>query len=429
MVSHTNEVLFNLEQIPSEIRDAENFQRGYLVSGNEDFLKGYWGGYEKTMNRYDEVKKLMKANVSQQMRLDTLMTLINKRFDELEQRYKLGLVPLTDPRPRQMALDGVITMDKIVGLVDRMESAEQELMKHRQRNAEEAADNAFVIAGVFTVLTILIIIISFAFTLNEFQRRSIYEKKLNESMETLKLTNENLEQFAYVASHDLQEPLRKIRAFGDLLKADYADSLPEQASDYIGRMHNAAERMQVLINDLLNFSRASRNVGEYEIVVLREKIMNVMDDLEITIKESNTQIDLDLSSEYSIYGNRPQLARLFQNLISNAIKFQKEGVDPIIRIVGKQYDSNKNVYGFNLDRYKDYVEIDIIDNGIGFDEQYKEKIFTIFQRLHGRMDFKGTGIGLALCKKIVENHNGFITVKSKPDEGSTFIIILPIKQG
>ena len=362
------------------------------------------------------------------MRLDTLAQLIEVRFHELDERLELDFTPQNDVRNQELLGIGKDNMDRIRGIIIRMKDFEIELLNYRTTNAKDSIQITYIILGVFTVLTIMIIIVSFSFTVNEFQHRAEIELKLEDSINNLKATNENLEQFAYVASHDLQEPLRKIQSFGDLLKSDYADKLPEQASDYIGRMHNAAERMQVLINDLLNFSRASRNVGEYETVILREKIMHVLEDLEITIRESKAKINLDLSSEFSVYGNRPQLSRLFQNLISNAIKFHKKGEVPEIQIISKLYDTAENIYGFKIDINKKYVEIDVVDNGIGFDEQYREKMFTIFQRLHGRMDYKGTGIGLALCKKIAENHNGFITAKGRPDEGSTFIVILPIKQ-
>ena len=427
-ISHTNEVLFNLEQIISEIKDAETGQRGYLLTSNKEFLENYYGAYERTHNNYDEVRRLTQDNVSQQMRLDTLAQLIEVRFHELDERLELDFTPQNDVRNQELLGIGKDNMDRIRGIIIRMKDFEIELLNYRTTNAKDSIQITYIILGVFTVLTIMIIIVSFSFTVNEFQHRAEIELKLEDSINNLKATNENLEQFAYVASHDLQEPLRKIQSFGDLLKSDYADKLPEQASDYIGRMHNAAERMQVLINDLLNFSRASRNVGEYETVILREKIMHVLEDLEITIRESKAKINLDLSSEFSVYGNRPQLSRLFQNLISNAIKFHKKGEVPEIQIISKLYDTAENIYGFKIDINKKYVEIDVVDNGIGFDEQYREKMFTIFQRLHGRMDYKGTGIGLALCKKIAENHNGFITAKGRPDEGSTFIVILPIKQ-
>lgn len=427
LVAHTNDVLFNMEKILSELRDSENAQRGYLISLNEEFLESYWGGRDRTLNRLDEARKLTLDNVSQQMKFDSLVSLINYRFDLLDERIKMGPRPADVYRSSEVTRTGMGVMGKISDMIERMKKNEVELLKYRKTNASETADTTFLISGIFTVLTIVLIVISFSFTLNEFQRRIRYERMLNESVGNLRVTNENLEQFAYVASHDLQEPLRKIQAFGDLLKSDYAKDLKPQAVDYIDRMHTAAERMQILINDLLNFSRASRNVGEYEEIPLREKINHVLSDLEVTIKESHTTIDIDIPSNIKIYGTRPQLSRLFLNLIANGIKFRKPEEDPVIKIIATGYDSTANEFGFDLDPSRKYVEIQIIDNGIGFDEKYTDKIFTIFQRLHNRMDYKGTGIGLALCKKIVENHSGFTTAKSTPGKGSNFIIILPTK--
>jgi signal transduction histidine kinase len=427
LVAHTNDVLFNMEKILSEVRDSENAQRGYLISLNEEFLENYWGGRHRTLNRLDEARSLTLENVSQQMKFDSLASLINYRFDLMDERIKMGSRPPDVYRSSEVTQTGMGVMEKISGLIERMKKNEVELLKYRKTNASDTANTTYLISGIFTVLTIVIILISFSFTLNEFQGRARTEKLLNESVETLRVTNENLEQFAYVASHDLQEPLRKIQAFGDLLKSDFANDLKPQAVDYIDRMHTAAERMQILINDLLNFSRASRNVGEYEEISLRDKINHVLNDLEITIRQSHTTVDLDIPGDIKIYGAKPQLSRLFQNLITNGIKFRKKEEDPVIKIIADVYNSTANEYEFDLDPSRQYVEIHVIDNGIGFDEKYTDKIFTIFQRLHNKMDYKGTGIGLALCKKIVENHGGFTTAKSTPGVGSNFIIVLPTK--
>lgn len=425
--SHTNEVLFNLEQVISQIKDAETGQRGFLLTGNREFLDDYYGAYERTRNNIDEVDKLTEDNVSQQMRLDSLSKFVEIRFGELEERLKLDFTPQNDAKNQELLALGKQSMDRIRDIIMRMENYETELLSYRTTNAKESIDSTFIILSVFTVLVVIIIITSFSFTLNEFQRRSRTEHELQETVENLEYSNENLEQFAYVASHDLQEPLRKIQAFGNLLKSEAGDSLSQTAAQYVDRMQNASGRMQLLINELLNFSRASRNAEQFENVVLRKKINNAIFDLEIAIKEANAKIDLDLSSEIEFRGNKTQLSQLFLNLIGNAIKFRKEGVDPVINIVGRNYDVRENKYGFKLKPNTEYFEVTVSDNGIGFDEKYMDKIFTIFQRLHPKMQYKGTGIGLALCKKIVSNHGGFITAKSKPGEGATFIMIFPKK--
>lgn len=255
--------------------------------------------------------------------------------------------------------------------------------------------------------------------------QKVYESQLKQFTAELQRSNQDLEQFAYVASHDLQEPLRKIRAFGDRLTAKYQSKLEEQGSDYVARMQSAAARMQVLIEELLSFSRVSRPGIFSENLDINELITEIRDDLEGQIKrEKATLVTGQLPA---IRGERSQIKRLFQNLISNGIKFHKNGKDPHVEVSGSIVRSGEvqNEFNVQLPKLK-YARIEVKDDGIGFDEKYLEKIFTIFQRLHGRTEYEGTGIGLAICRKIVANHGGFITARSTENEGSIFIVILPI---
>lgn len=252
-----------------------------------------------------------------------------------------------------------------------------------------------------------------------------YQKELEIRIEKLNRSNEELEQFAYVASHDLQEPLRKIRAFGDRLSHKFSGELGEDGKDYIERMQNAAGRMQVLIDDLLAYSRLSRSQEEYMPTDLSLVVADVLNDLEITIEQKGARIHCDaLPTILAIQG---QMRQLFQNLISNALKFQRTGVTPEISIK-HEIITGRDIKGINrIYRKNKYVRIYIQDNGIGFEEKYLDRIFIIFQRLHGKSEYAGTGIGLAICKKIVENHHGFIDAQSQVNQGSIFMITLPIQ--
>jgi len=255
--------------------------------------------------------------------------------------------------------------------------------------------------------------------------QKVYESQLQQFTAELQRSNQDLEQFAYVASHDLQEPLRKIRAFGDRLTAKYQAILEDQGSDYVARMQSAAARMQILIEELLSFSRVSR-IGMFsENLDVNEIIGEIRDDLETQIRrEKATLITGTLPS---IPGERSQIKRLLQNLISNGIKFHKNETGSRVEVTGtivRGVDA-QNEFNIPMPKLK-YARIEVKDNGIGFDEKYLEKIFTIFQRLHGRTEYEGTGIGLAICRKIVANHSGFITARSEENKGSIFIVILPI---
>jgi PAS domain S-box-containing protein len=232
--------------------------------------------------------------------------------------------------------------------------------------------------------------------------------------EKLKQSNEELENFAFVASHDLQEPLRKILLFGNTLRRQTDGQLPEQAEDSLNRMQNAAQRMQAMIDGLLDLSRVNRLGSEFELVDLTSIAQEVLTDLEVRIEATGGQVILDRLP--AIEGDSLQLSQLFQNLISNALKFHKEGLAPVVRVTGERIGDDQ----------KPLAKIVVEDNGIGFEQENADRLFQPFVRLNGRSDFEGSGIGLAICRKIVERHGGKITASSQPGQGSKFTIVLPI---
>jgi signal transduction histidine kinase/CHASE3 domain sensor protein len=262
-------------------------------------------------------------------------------------------------------------------------------------------------------------------TVVDVTEQKMYEAQLEQHTAELKRSNEDLEQFAYVASHDLQEPLRKIRAFGDRLINRYKKQLDVQGEDYIHRMQSASARMQSLIEDLLAFSRLSKSKDVFQRLDMNEVMAEVVEDLDVQIKRE--QAVVKIGEIPSLTGEKTQVGRLFQNLLNNAIKFHKPNEVPIVEVSGTtaKWQELKRQLGVALPDTT-YAVITVKDNGIGFDEKFNEKIFNIFQRLHGRTEYEGTGIGLAVCRKIVTNHKGYITARSKEDVGSEFIVVLPL---
>jgi light-regulated signal transduction histidine kinase (bacteriophytochrome) len=246
--------------------------------------------------------------------------------------------------------------------------------------------------------------------------------------EQLQQSNRELEDFASVASHDLQEPLRKILAFGDRLKARSGDSLSDEGRMYLDRMQNAAGRMQVLINDLLTFSRVATRAQPFERVSLGAIVREVASDLEARVDETGGRIEIGELPE--VDADPTQMRQLFQNLLGNGLKFRRPDEPPIVRVSGRVLTGNGRLDSGNSASDEDapFCEIRIEDNGIGFDEKYLDRIFNIFQRLHGRNVYEGTGIGLAVCRKIVERHGGTISARSRPNEGAAFIVTLPVEQ-
>jgi hypothetical protein len=225
-----------------------------------------------------------------------------------------------------------------------------------------------------------------------------------------------------MASHDLQEPLRKIRMFSDRLLSRYGDILKDDVQMLL-RIQQSAERTQALIADILDFSKISIEQSEFTNSDLNSLLEELISDMDEEIKQKEATITLDKMP--SLYVSKRLMRPLFQNLIANALKYAKKNEAPVVHIHSEMAQTN---VGRNGSEPNKYCRIFVEDNGIGFDQKYAEDIFGMFKRLHNNGEYEGTGIGLALCKKIVEQHNGFITARSKPGEGSTFIISLPVRQ-
>jgi signal transduction histidine kinase/FixJ family two-component response regulator len=259
--------------------------------------------------------------------------------------------------------------------------------------------------------------------LNETLERKVAERtrELLEMNRELESSNNELQQFTSVASHDLKEPLRKIQFFGNLIAEN--GGLNEKMATYMNKIISSSTRMSQLISDLLSFARISEDVA-FEDTDVNAILHDILVDLELSIEEKKATVDIGAIPP--IQGVPSLLRQLFQNLISNALKFSKPGVPPHIRIRAEKVALAAEA---NSARESgEYCRIVIADNGIGFDERYKDKIFTLFQRLHTRDAYEGTGIGLTIAKKIVEKHNGEISVESQPGVGSTFAILLPLQQ-
>ena len=266
------------------------------------------------------------------------------------------------------------------------------------------------------------------------------EQQLLAKSQELELTNQELEKFASIASHDLREPLRKIITFAGMLDNEFKDVLGGKGRTYLEKMVNSSERAQNLIDDILEFSSLSAGNVNFGPVKLNTVVEQVLSDIEVLVNNTGAEIKADPLP--AIDGIESQLGLLFQNLITNAIKFGKDDLPPQINIHASIVKGNELPEDYVKDKkphfsilhnsrfwdHEKFCRITVADNGIGFDEAYLDRIFSLFQRLHCKQTYEGTGIGLAICKKVVDIHHGVITAKSKPGEGATFIITLPVSQ-
>ena len=254
-------------------------------------------------------------------------------------------------------------------------------------------------------------------------------RQLEQANEALQRTNEelgrsniNLEEFAYAASHDLKEPIRKIYFFSDRIESTMADRFTEEEKTYFKRMRLAANRMGSLIDDLLSYSQVSIKPRDYEMISLNSVVQQVIDDLEVEIADKHAMIMVDPLP--TIYGHQRQLQQAFQNLLSNALKYHKPGLAPVVRIT---IHENYQPEGVHFPAEKKFVSVGITDDGIGFEQSEAEKIFNVFTRLHGNSEYKGTGVGLSIVRKVLQNHQGFVQATSQPDNGATFHLFFPME--
>ena len=260
------------------------------------------------------------------------------------------------------------------------------------------------------------------FFVRDISRRKKAEQEQARYAAELERSNRELEQFAYVASHDLQEPLRKIRTFSDRLQGMCGDKFDEAANDCVQRIERAAERMQLLIDGLLSLSRVTTQGQKFVPVDLEQVAREVVSDLEVQIEQQGGRVEVGHLP--TVQADPLQMRQLFQNLIANGLKFHRIEEPPVVKIEGKFVHGRQHRRA-GPSAAEEQCRVVFEDNGIGFDEKHRERIFDVFQRLHSRDVFEGTGIGLALCRKIVERHGGEITAHSAPGHGSAFEVLLP----
>lgn len=461
-VDHTLEVIATLETTLSELKDAETGQRGYIITGQEDFLEPYNSSVYTIDDHIARLKELTSDNPAQQALIPAIEEKSKTRLSYLERGLTLQRHGQTEEAREWIAGRlGKQVMDDLQGLLEQMKSEEKNLLDKRKQEASLSGRRVRLTFSIASFLAIALVSLSYYLISRDLKERERAAEELRAAHDTLEIrvhertaelaetnealeieiaerkraeekmkeftvelerSNRELQDFAFVASHDLQEPLRKIQAFGDRLKTKYGSSFNDEGRDYLERMQNAARRMHTLINDLLTFSRITTKGQQFVPVNLDHIARDVVSDLEVRIQQTGGQVEIEPLP--AIEADPLQMRQLMQNLIGNALKFHRKDAPPVVKVHGELM---KNGASDNGDASDNAVcRVIVSDNGIGFDEKYLDRIFTPFQRLHSGSEYEGTGMGLAVCRKIVERHGGILTAQSEPGQGATFFITLPI---
>jgi len=430
-LNHTIEVSKRLETIIKQLKDAEAAIRGFSLTNDSSFLHPDMQERSNNLQKeYEALRSIVIDSHKQEQHMDTLKALLAVKYQQLQAGVSSG-----SPRTERLSVtEGEKIMDRIEHVVEDMMQIEDAQLHEKTELFHFFSSLWIPVIFISSIVAILIGLYSYITLTKEFKlqlhiesKLKSYQRDLQQNIQLLNKSNQELEQFAYVASHDLQEPLRKISTFSDRLQVKYKDQLPPDASQLIDRMIVAVGRMRILINDLLLFSRAGRvapeSITEVDMSAL---LQNVLSDLEVALQEKNAVVH---STQLPIIeGNITNFQQLFQNILTNAIKFSQEERQLEINI-SYQLLKGKEINIVKENRWDEtFCRICIEDNGIGFDPDYAERIFLIFQRLHGISEYSGTGIGLAICKKIVDSHQGYIMAYGYPGKGAAFVIILPVKQ-
>lgn len=424
----------------SAIQDVEISERNYLLGRSEEARKVYKDSVSELIAQMKNMELIESGPRTQD--------LVEELNDLLKRRLNTRHIPMTEvaydeTKPIQEqwnSQEATQLLSQIRASVEAIEATYQNLLVVRRLDLKRVQTGVIFAIAVVTGLSIASMILIYRVAQqalvkqtiwedNQLVQRQDLERRVAERTEDLQRfslelqrSNQELEDFAFVASHDLQEPLRKIMAFGDRLEQKYAKDLGDGV-DYLNRMRGAAERMSRLITDLLAFSRISTNPGNFVKLSLDKVLSEVLDDLDGMVKSRNARVMSDPLPE--IEADYTQMHQLLQNLIANAIKFVDSGRDPAIRITSRiLFDESPATAEVDKRR----LELQVVDNGIGFEDAYKERIFKPFQRLHSHGDYAGTGIGLAVCKRIVERHGGTLSAESQPGYGSVFTVNLPMAQ-
>ena len=409
-VEETHLVIEALHQILLDVKDAESAQRGYLLTGHADFLLAHDAVAQRLTGRLRTLRELTLGHLKQRDEIPVLQDMILQRMNALANGIALFRAPMLD---RRQIIDliqgqGASSMAQLHVQVHRMLATEESELKRR---ATLVSDNAastrkwIFFGNLFAVLLLLSGVWAI---LREIEQRRWAQRETQKSIAQLELTNKELESFSYSVSHDLRSPLRAIDGYSRILQEDYEDKLDDEGRRVLDVVRNSSKKMGMLIDDLLTFSKLGRKPVELRKIDMNELVDEVWRDV-----ASHTDKVPDFKKEYlpSCYGDRALVRQVLFNLLSNSVKYSSTVSEPSIAVFASE-DEDEMIYS-------------VRDNGVGFDMRFYDKLFGVFQRLHSESEFPGTGVGLAIVKRVVVRHGGRVWAQSEPAKETVFNFSLP----
>ncbi len=425
-LDHSNKVIQQLYASELIIKDIDRIERGYMITKDTSYQRQLSADIDRIPPIIDSLKNLTTDNETEKQNVilirsslalrlnyvgDNFAYLDTTHSSEISHYYNLG---------KKAAQDCISTIRV-------MQNNEAILIAERQKNKDfyqrlTSTSLKFILAAFF-----IITICSFILIIKEFRKRIAYQEELQAKVFDLKHSHAELEQIAYAASHDLQEPLRKIQVFTNRLVWLKNEDIDEDSKHTMERISHAATRMQELIEDLANVTSLSNQQHQKEQVDINMVLKQTIADLDEKIEEKKASITFH--NMPVINGHPGQIRILFKALLDNALKFTREGVAPIINISAETIATNSMFETPSKHARKKYYRIDITDNGIGFDNKFSHKLFQMFQRLHNQhSEYHGKGIGLSMCQRVMANHNGFMEATGHPKTGATFKLFFPVEE-
>lgn len=427
LLSHTQNVLFQSEQVISILKDAETGQRGFLVTRSPTFLAPYFTSTDSIQPCLDRLKNLVQDNPQQKERCNQIQVLADQRFFILNQVIRNFKNGASDSSIVAQMEKGKAVMDQVRSVIFRLQRAEQQLFVDRVREFKTVSTQTLNRLAVLFAGAMLLIISAFYFILRELRQRWHYELELKKTVAKLYASNAELEHFSHISSHHLQEPMRKLQTFSDRLHSKYGAMLGGDAQFLIQRISATSGQMQTLMQDLLTFVQLGKlqQEADFQLLNLAEIVQKLLDHEfaePIAAQKAAVQIS---GLAPAIQGQPQQIQTLFAQLLHNSLKFAHPDRPLSVKFEFSLAKSTDLTQALKQPLKGNWVKVLVSDNGIGFDPQYKEKVFQLFQRLEVQADNLGTGVGLAICKKVMQNHQGYISAESILGQGAQFSLYFP----